>query len=329
MLAEDRALYESSLERLLGATDADRVLAELAELGWDDVVAADPAGAWGMLMELKGRALCDAPLTDALVLAELGRAGVAGLPGPGAAAVVYPLSTAETAGSAAVANGAGLSVEGLVLGRSGSACQWVVAGTVEGADGLFVVPASAVFKLDARSGVDPALRIALVSASVPASAGWFTPWAQAPQLLAGIGRRAVAHELVGVCQQMLTQAVEHARSRVQFGYPIGSRQAIKNRLAETYVAVEAARTVAAQAWENGTALAGAQAKATSAQAFTRSARHCQQVLGGMGFTAEHPFSRLLARGLALQRVLGTESALSAEIGRRLCESGAATRMSWL
>lgn len=326
MLAEDRALYETSLERLFGATDADRVIAELAELGWDDVVADDPALAWGMLMELKGRALCDAPLTDALVLAELGRAGVVELPGPEAAAVVYPRSTA---GSAAVANGAVLSVEGLVLGRAGGAGQWVVPGTVDGADGLFVIPASVGLELDARSGVDPALRMALVSASVSAGADWFTPWAQAPQLLVSIGRRAVAHELVGVCQQMLTQAVEHARSRVQFGYPIGSRQAIKNRLAETYVAVEAARTVAAQAWENGTALAGAQAKATSAQAFTQSARHCQQVLGGMGFTVEHPFHRLLTRGLALQRVLGTESALQAEIGRRLCESGATTRMSWL
>jgi Acyl-CoA dehydrogenase, C-terminal domain len=326
VLAEDRALYETSLERLLGSTGADRVIAELAELGWDDVVAGDPAAAWGMLMELKGRALCDAPLTDAVVLAELGRAGVAGLPGPEDTAVVYPLSTDV---SAAVANGAALSVEGLVLGRPGGAGQWVVAGTTDGADGLFVIPASAGFELDARSGADPALRIAMVSASVPAGADWFSPWAQAPQLLVSIGRRAVAHELVGVCGQMLTQAVEHARSRVQFGYPIGSRQAIKNRLAETYVAVEAARTVAAQAWETGTALAGAQAKAMSAQAFTQSAGHCQQVLGGMGFTAEHPFCRLLARGLALQRVLGTESALQAEIGRRLCESGATTRMSWL
>jgi hypothetical protein len=325
VLAEDRALYETSLEHVLGATDADRVIAELTGLGWDDVVAGDPAVAWGMLLELKGRALCDAPLTDALVLAELGRAGAAGLPGPEETAVVYPLS----AGPAAVANGEALSVEGLVLGRSGGAGQWVAAGTAEGADGLFVIPVSAGLKLDARSGVDPALRIALVSASVPAGADWFTPWAQAPRLLVSIGRRAVAHELVGVCQQMLTEAVEHARSRVQFGYPIGSRQAIKNRLAETYVAVEAARTMAAQAWENGTVLAGAQAKAMSAQAFTQSARHCQQVLGGMGFTAEHPFHRLLGRGLALQRVLGTESVLHAEIGRRLCESGATTRMSWL
>ena len=59
------------------------------------------------------------------------------------------------------------------------------------------------------------------------------------------------------------------------------------------------------------AVAGRQAKTT--------ARHCQQVLAGIGFTVEHPFHRYLRRTLALDGLLGTAAQLTTALGVELVD----------
>ncbi|HWT47456.1 MAG TPA: acyl-CoA dehydrogenase family protein, partial [Mycobacterium sp.] len=56
------------------------------------------------------------------------------------------------------------------------------------------------------------------------------------------------------------------------------------------------------------------------------ATHCQQVLGGIGFTAEHPFHRYLARALVLDSVLGSTAELRRTIGRQLVSAGTILRL---
>jgi alkylation response protein AidB-like acyl-CoA dehydrogenase len=51
------------------------------------------------------------------------------------------------------------------------------------------------------------------------------------------------------------------------------------------------------------------------------ARHCQQVLAGIGFTTEHPFHRYLRRILVLEQLLGATGTLTRELGRQVIERG--------
>ena len=57
-------------------------------------------------------------------------------------------------------------------------------------------------------------------------------------------RAAMAAEAVGVAQRALELGVEHAKTREQFGKPIGMYQAVSHQLADTYADVELARSLA-------------------------------------------------------------------------------------
>jgi alkylation response protein AidB-like acyl-CoA dehydrogenase len=128
------------------------------------------------------------------------------------------------------------------------------------------------------------------------------------------GRRALAHELVGVGSTMLSMTVEHVSERVQFDRPLGSFQAVKHQLADVHLWQEIAVLSAEVAWEDCGPQSAALAKAAAIR-FTRSARaSCQQLLGGMGFTWEHDFHRYLRRALTLEPLLGGAPDLHGELG---------------
>ena len=96
---------------------------------------------------------------------------------------------------------------------------------------------------------------------------------------------AVAAESVGAAQAVLELAVEHLKNREQFGRPLGSFQALRHRVADLTVLVEAARS---SAWFAATDLTAAPlAKAVAADAFLTVAGECIQLFGGIGFTWEH------------------------------------------
>ncbi|MCI3274347.1 acyl-CoA dehydrogenase family protein [Streptomyces cylindrosporus] len=137
------------------------------------------------------------------------------------------------------------------------------------------------------------------------------------------GRRAVGWWLLGTGRAMLTLARGHALDRVQFGRPLASFQAVRHRLAETLVALEGAEAVLAVA-EDG--LGSLLAKAAAGQAALTAARHCQQVLGGIGFTAEHPLHRHVRRAVVLDGLLGSARELTREAGALLRAEGAAPRL---
>ncbi|GBE67588.1 acyl-CoA dehydrogenase [Mycobacterium sp. MFM001] len=140
------------------------------------------------------------------------------------------------------------------------------------------------------------------------------------------GRHALGWWLVGAGRAMLSLARQHALDRVQFGRPVASFQAIRHRLAETLVAVEGAEaTLLAASDDLGCLLA----KAAAGQAALTAARHCQQVLGGIGFTAEHELHRHVKRALVLDGLLGSTRELTKEAGAILRANGAAPRLAQL
>ncbi|BCO34425.1 acyl-CoA dehydrogenase [Mycobacterium heckeshornense] len=140
------------------------------------------------------------------------------------------------------------------------------------------------------------------------------------------GRRALGWWLVGSSRAMLTRARQHALDRVQFGRPVASFQAIRHRLAETLVAIEGAEAALQAACDE---LGCLLAKAAAGQAALTAARHCQQVLGGIGFTAEHELHRHVKRSLVLDGMLGNTRELTREAGSILRAKGFAPRLAQL
>jgi alkylation response protein AidB-like acyl-CoA dehydrogenase len=132
------------------------------------------------------------------------------------------------------------------------------------------------------------------------------------------GRRAMSYQLLGGVGMMIDLAVTHARTRVQFGRPVGTFQAVRHRLADAHVALQGAEAAGDISWEaDDPGLAAMLAKSLAGRAAKLSARHCQQVLAGTGFTAEHPLHRYLYRALLLDRLLGSSTELPQQIGAHL------------
>jgi len=143
-----------------------------------------------------------------------------------------------------------------------------------------------------------------------------------PEVLAA-GRVAVGWWLAGSGRAMLALARQHALDRVQFGRPIASFQAVRHRLAETLVALDGAEAVLRSADGD---LSSLLAKAAAGFSALTAARNAQQVLGGIGFTAEHPLHHHVKRVLVLDGLLGSARELTREAGRRVLADGRAPRL---
>jgi hypothetical protein len=137
------------------------------------------------------------------------------------------------------------------------------------------------------------------------------------------GRRALGWWLAGSSRTMLALAREHALGRTQFGKPVASFQAIRHKLAETLVAIEGAEATLAAATDDFTSLL---AKAAAGHAALTAAKHCQQVLGGIGFTNEHELHRHVKRALVLDGLFGSTRELTREAGAVLRAQGSAPRL---
>ncbi|WP_217570269.1 acyl-CoA dehydrogenase family protein [Streptomyces sp. GbtcB7] len=137
------------------------------------------------------------------------------------------------------------------------------------------------------------------------------------------GRRALGWWLLGTGRAMLALARSHVLDRTQFGRPLASFQAVRHRLAETLVALDGAESTLLAAEDD---LGCLLAKAAAGQAALTAARHCQQVLGGIGFTAEHDLHRHVRRTLVLDGLLGSARELTREAGALIREGRSAPRL---
>ena len=140
-------------------------------------------------------------------------------------------------------------------------------------------------------------------------------------------RVAVGWWLVGSARAMLSLARQHALDRVQFGKPIASFQAVRHRLAETLVAIEGAEATLSLPAADNPDLTALLAKAAAGKAALTAAKHCQQVLGGIGFTAEHDLHHHVKRALVLDGLLGSSRELTKRAGAGLRARGSAPRLA--
>jgi alkylation response protein AidB-like acyl-CoA dehydrogenase len=117
------------------------------------------------------------------------------------------------------------------------------------------------------------------------------------------GALARTAEMVGGAQRVLELAVEHAKTRVQGGRPIGGYQAIQHACADLVRDVDASRALlyrAAWLMDEGVLASAdvAMAKAYASQACLDVARRGHQIFGAIGYCDEHPLHRLHKRMLA-------------------------------
>jgi alkylation response protein AidB-like acyl-CoA dehydrogenase len=128
---------------------------------------------------------------------------------------------------------------------------------------------------------------------------------------------------VGGMQRCVDMSAEHARTRVQFGQPIGRFQAIKHRVVDMWVDLETARSLsyyAAWSIEEGGAdrvTAVADARAFASQAYVRVAAANIQNHGGMGFTWEADPHLYLKRAKSWENYAGSPAEHLEAVARSL------------
>lgn len=152
--------------------------------------------------------------------------------------------------------------------------------------------------------------------------------ADAPAVLRQTRHRALAllaAEAVGVAQRAIDDAVTYARSRVQFGRPIGSFQAVAHQLADAAGAVELARTLAYRAtWcvrarRGDTAEAVIAATVAAREAALQSCRTAIQTHGGQGFAWRQPLNRLYRRARWIAAFDGSTGGYRRELARMVVQ----------
>ncbi|MFN7988054.1 MAG: acyl-CoA dehydrogenase family protein [Thermoanaerobaculia bacterium] len=313
--ARVRALIETP-----GACD-EALWEGLAEQGWTSLTLGEKVGGMGLgavqlaaVAEAMGAACLPGPwlatvwASAVLAAADEDRhADLLGAVVEGKASLAVGLLEesarwdAEAVGLRAVAENGGLSLSGTKLFVDGA----MAAGTFllavrEGgelvlvlvpreAPGVTVVPAPAI------DLTRPIARVDLKDVRVDAAAVVARGEAAKAALAAGtrLATVAICAELVGGMGWALADSVEYAKTRQQFGRPIGAFQAVQFMCAEMLVRVESARSIAyAAAWAVGAEDPAAERLLAAAKTYCSDAARevgnlAVQLHGGIGFTWEH------------------------------------------
>ncbi len=171
-----------------------------------------------------------------------------------------------------------------------------------------------------HESIDPSRRLGqVVAEGAQIAGGDNTEAIDRAEVLATL---ACAAQLLGAGQAMLDATVDYAKSRQQFGRPIGSFQAIKHALADVFIGLELARPVLFNAALSVGANSrharrdASAAKVVCGTAANSSSRTALQVHGAIGYTMEYDLSLWTTKVRALQSSWGT----AAVHRRRVLES---------
>jgi alkylation response protein AidB-like acyl-CoA dehydrogenase len=208
------------------------------------------------------------------------------------------------------------------------------------ADFIIVVTRSGIYAVDAKAaglgiepmkGMDHARKIySLKFQNTPAE-----PLGNAGGLsqALNVATAALCAEMVGGMQRVLELTVAYAKTRKQFGKPIGIFQAVQHLCADMYLETESSRSAtyyAAWALEENTADAAPAvsiAKAYSSDASRTVGNRGIQVHGGMGFTWENDLHLYYRRAKASETMLGDATFHRERIARLVIDGAAAGKSS--
>ncbi|MEW2416273.1 acyl-CoA dehydrogenase family protein [Streptomyces sp. NPDC046866] len=323
---EEQSDFARTLRGLLGAADVPA-----AARAWAAGDHAPGRALWGRLAAagLFAPAAEEAyegvgllPVELAVAMVEVGRAG---MPGP----------VVETAAAAVLLGRLGQ------LGDGAAAKRYVPALVAGEALATLALPgpSGSPYALDADASahcftVSPAgeLRVSAGPASgpparstdptrrlSPVAAGRGELLAAGPHVLeaaraaADWARLLTAAQCQGVGETLLERTVQYAKQRTQFGMPIGGFQAVKHRLADTFLDLEFARPLL---WAAALSLAPpdvAAAKLRCGEAAYSAALTALQIHGAVGYTEELDLSLWLRKARPLRNAWGTPAQCRATI----------------
>lgn len=115
---------------------------------------------------------------------------------------------------------------------------------------------------------------------------------------------------IGTMERLLEQSIEYARTRTQFGQPIGKYQAISHRIADMKVRLEASRLLTYRAASrlersHDVSLEASITKLFVSESLVKSALDTIQTLGGYGFMSEYGAERALRDAVGSTLYSGT------------------------
>jgi alkylation response protein AidB-like acyl-CoA dehydrogenase len=145
-----------------------------------------------------------------------------------------------------------------------------------------------------------------------------------------VAATALVAEMVGEMQRTLDITVEYAKTRKQFGKPIGMFQAVQHQCADMYLETESARSAAyyaAWALEENTldaAVAVSIAKMYASDAARTVGNRGIQIHGGMGFTWENDLHLYYRRAKASETSFGDSTFHRERIARLVIDAGSAS-----
>jgi 3-oxochol-4-en-24-oyl-CoA dehydrogenase len=249
---------------------------------------------------------------QAVVLEELGRAAA---PGPYLPTVLAAAVLQDAGGTAAKALLPALAAGALTGAVALSDAAPVAGGALADVfvlevDGRWCAVDAADAVVQECKSVDPtrrAARVTIDAGAVPADR-WLTIDRERVRQIAAV---LLAAEAIGIAQWCVDTAAEYAKTRVQFGRPIGQFQGVKHRSADMLARTELARAAvwdAARALndtDNGAEVAIAAGAALAFDAAFANGKDCVQTLGGIGFTWEHDAHIYLRRAMTLHQLAGT------------------------
>ena len=336
-IAEVRRLMETET-----AFDAN-LWGKLAEQGYTGIIFPEESGGIGLgivelalLMEEAGRALLPGPFFSTLALAGCVLMACSG--NPQSKKVLGAISRGEARATVA-------QLEGSASWDPGDVQMSAVNGRLKGeklfvpdaaaADWIIVVARNGVYLADAKGGgilIAPMRGMDLTRKLYTVQ--FDNTSAEKIGETSGIARAldvatvALAAEMVGGMQRTLDLTVEYAKTRKQFGKPIGMFQAVQHQCADMYLETESARSaVYYAAWavqENASDAAAAVsiAKMYASDAGRTVGNRGIQVHGGMGFTWENDLHLYYRRAKASETALGDATFHRERIARLVIDSGA-------
>jgi alkylation response protein AidB-like acyl-CoA dehydrogenase len=338
-MAEVRSILETDT-----AYDA-ALWAKMVEQGYTGIIFPEEYGGVGLgtvelilVMEEAGRALLPGPLFSTVALAgsvvnavatpEQQKKYLAPICGGGARSTVAILEAGASWNSADVHIA---SANGKLTGEKLFVPDAVVA------DFILVVARDGVFAVDAKA---PGIIIQRMEAMDLTRKLYSVRLNETPAErigdTVGLGRAfdvaaaALVAEMVGGMQRTLDITVEYAKTRKQFGKPIGMFQAVQHQCADMYLETESARSAAYYAaWalqENApdAGVAVSIAKMYASDACRAVGNRGIQIHGGMGFTWENDLHLYYRRAKASETTLGDSTFHRERIARLVIDAGAAS-----
>jgi len=314
---------------------------QMAELGWVGILIPESHGGAGMgladlavVLEALGRTLAPEPFLSTVLLG--GQAIALGgseaqrqawLPRVAAGDALLTLAWQEArsrydlrrVAATAESEGDGWRLAGekiQVLDAHVADAFIVSARTGAGAElGLFLVPAGAPglsitrqTRIDARNA--GLVRLEGVRVGRDARLGGTEDGAALLERVIDRATAGLCAEMLGAMSQVFDDTLQYLKTRVQFGVPIGSFQALKHRAAKLFMEIELARSAvmaAVRAADEGDADLPALvslAKARCSDAFVLAANEGVQMHGGVGMTDEYDLGFYMKRARVAEMTFG-------------------------